>query len=205
MRVYLDGEPLQSEPTTFAEALRGAVAAAESRGRIVVEATLDGQPVTDAMLDSPPEGMLAGELRCTTAEPRSLVRVTLLDAADALETTRSLQQHSADLVQTGKTIDALPPLGEAVATWQAVRDAVERGATLLAIPLADVRIAVGGETFGPEELIAQLSDRLQELRRALAGEDWSAVGDVLAYDMAEQVDRWKALLTELAERAGRTG
>ena len=52
---------------------------------------------------------------------------------------------------------------------------------------------------GMEEMVRSLAARLTEVRRSLAGEDWSALADVLAYDMGDQAEHWKTALTSAAE------
>jgi hypothetical protein len=199
MQVYLDDKPLNG-CDTFAQALRTASDRAQQAGRVIVEAYLDGAAVSEAVLERPPDEALGGELRLTSVEPRALVRVTLMDAADALDTARQDQMRCADLIQTGKVEESLAPLSSAIQTWQAVRDAVEKSAALLRMPLDSVSLP--GSVSGTDTLIgliAALSGRLEEVKRSLAMEDWSALADVLAYDMAEQAARWRQVLVALAE------
>jgi hypothetical protein len=44
-----------------------------------------------------------------------------------------------------------------------------------------------------------LAGRLEEVKRSLAAEDWSALADVLAYDLGEQAERWKLVLISLSD------
>jgi hypothetical protein len=198
MNVYLDGQPLSvPEPMTFAAALRIAGGNAERKGRVLVEVQIDGSPAPDALIDDPPNEPVGGEVRMISVEPRSLVRVTLMDAVDALEAARERQRRCADLIQTGKVEEALAPLSEAIQTWQTVRDAVEKSAAMLDLKLAD--LSPGAADQNMDSLVAGLSARLGEIRRSLAGEDWSALADVLAYDMGEQAEHWKTALTSAAD------
>jgi hypothetical protein len=203
MKVFLDGEPLLlPDSGTFAAALKDASARAESRGRVIVEVTIDGEPAPEATVEEPPETALGSEVRFLSVEPVSLVRVTLMDAVDALDAARERQSRCAELIQTGKIEEALRPLSEAVQTWQTVRDAVEKSAAMLGMRLDE--LGAGSERpIG--DLIAALSAGLSEVRRSLSGEDWSALADVLAYDMGEQTEHWKAALTSAADslRPGR--
>ena len=206
MQTFLDNKPLNPDRATFAAALRAGADEAARAGRVIVEAMLDGEAVADDVLERPPEEPLGRELRLTSVEPRALVRVTLMDAADALDSARQDQQRSAELIQSGKVEDALPQLGAAIQTWQAVRDAVEKSAALLRIPLDS--IALPGGASGTDtliELIGSLAGRLEEVKRSLAAEDWSALADVLAYDLGDQAERWKRVLVSLSDslKAGR--
>src|SRR5262245_36125225 len=123
MQVYLDDTPLNG-CDTLAQALRTASDRAQQAGRVIVEAYLDGAAISEAVLERPPEEALGDELRLTSVEPRALVRVTLTDAADALDAARQDQMRCADLIQTGKVEESMAPLSGAIQTWQAVRDAV---------------------------------------------------------------------------------
>jgi hypothetical protein len=198
MNVYLDGEPLAfPEPRTFASALRSASARAEAKGRVLVEVKIDGAHAPEAMIDEPPEEPVGSDVRLVSVEPRSLVRVTLMDAVDALEAARDRQSRCAELIQTGKVEEALAPLSEAIQTWQTVRDAVEKSAAMLGMRLDE--LSAGSAERGMEDLIRSLATGLAEVRRSLSGEDWSALADVLAYDMGEQAEQWKAALTSAAD------
>ncbi|MEX2217235.1 MAG: hypothetical protein WD749_00620 [Phycisphaerales bacterium] len=196
MNAYLDGKPLTlPQPGTMAGALRAALADAERRGRVIVEVQIDGAKAPDSLLEEPPEEAVGSEVRLLSVEPVALVRTTLMDAADALESARERQGRSAELIHAGKVEDALRPLSEAIETWQTVRDAVEKSAAMLNLRLSELKAG----TPGMEALVESLSGRLSEVRRALAGEDWSALADVLAYDMGDQADRWKSALIAAAE------
>ena len=200
MQTYLDNKQIGPDHSTFAAGLQAAADEAAKSGRVIVEALLDGAAVADDILERPPHESLGTELRLTSVEPRTLVRVTLMDAADALDSARHEQQRSAELIQSGKIEDALPALSAAIQTWQAVRDAVEKSAALLQMPLDSISMPGGASgTDTLIELIGALAGRLEEVKRSLAAEDWSALADVLAYDLGEQSQRWKIVLTSLSE------
>jgi len=200
MQVFLDDRALSPAHPTLASALRAGVDEAQRAGRVVVEAFVDGQPIADSVLENPPEEAWGAEMRLTSVEPRSLVRVTLMDAAEALDAAAADQQTCAELIQSGRVDESLAPLSTAVQTWQAVREAVEKGAALMRMPL-DSMTSPGGATGTDRlvDLIGALTSRLEEVKRSLAAQDWSSLADVMAYDMAEQATRWKEVLGTLAE------
>jgi leucyl aminopeptidase (aminopeptidase T) len=208
MQVYLDDRKIQPDRATFAAGLRAGVDEAARAGRVIVEVYLDGSVVADTILESPPEEDLGTELRLTSVEPRSLVRVTLLDAREALDTARDDQRRAAELIQSGKVEEALAPLSAAIQTWQAVREAVEKTAALARVPLDSLSFP-GGATATDRvvDVVGGLTGRLEEIKRCLASEDWSALADALAYDMDEQAVRWQKLLAGMAEafKPGRPG
>lgn len=204
MQVFLDDRQLSPDPMTLAAALRAGIDAAQRSGRVVVEAFVDGQPIADSTLENPPEEAWGSEVRLTSVEPRALVRATLLDAADALESAAADQARCAAMIQSGRVDESLAPLSAAVQTWQSVREAVEKGAALMRMPLDSMGFAGQGAGAGAAgerlvDLIGSLTSRLEEVKRSLAAQDWSGLADVMAYDMAEQAATWKSVLEKLSE------
>jgi hypothetical protein len=200
MRVFLDGDSLLAETPGLAAALREGIASAERKGRIVVEASLDGHALTDEQLENPTDDPAAGgEVRLLSAEPKSLVRITLLDAADALEDAKARQTRCAGLLQEGDIEGAMQTLAEAISVWQAVRDVVSRSADLLRLPLDQIAAGTDGDPRPVAEHIASLTGNLEELKRSVNAEDWSALADVLGYDLDQQADRWGSLMRGLAD------
>lgn len=200
MLTFLDDRRLSPDRTTFAAALQAGADEAARAGRVIVEAQLDGAAVAEEYLEQPPDRALGSELRLISVEPRALVRVTLMDAADALDTARAEQTRSAELIQSGKIEEALAPLSSAIQTWQAVRDAVEKSAALLRMPLDTISMPGGASgTDTLVELIGALAGKLEEVKRSLASQDWSGLADVLAYDLSEQAQRWRQVMVSLAD------
>lgn len=198
MRLYLDNEQIESAGQTLGEALRAGVAVAERRGRIVVEVQADGAAVPEGHLASPPGvAPYAEEIRLVSAEPRALVRTTLLEAADALDRCRAEQTRVAELLQVGKTVEAMDALSGIVGTWEAVRQAVQHGCTLLAVT-PERAMAAEGAGGNPLSTLATL---LGAAKRAIAVEDWTSLADVLAYDLADEAARWRTGLVSLADLA----
>ncbi len=182
---------------SVAAALAAGVTAAERQGRIVIEALADGSPMGDEMLTSPPRSD-AGirEIRLLSARPHELVRVTLLDAADAVEKVGAVQTAAARMIREGEASASLGPLGEALGVWQQVRDAVERSAAILGVDLNSV-------TLGDSTPVARHADELAasliELKAGLESEDWAALSDTLAHDLNARAVGWRGMLRELAD------
>jgi hypothetical protein len=193
MRAFLDDAPLTTPHPTLAAALRAGAAQAHQNGRIVVEVFVDGRQASESMIDEPSDEPTTSEIRLISLDPRELVHQTLLDCIEALSAANAEQLRCAELVQAGKVEQALEPLSQAIGTWQAVRDALERSTAL-------VLGKETGESPDLSTLLDGLAQRLEEIRSALAREDWSALADVLAYDMPEQVQKWSTALADLAAR-----
>jgi hypothetical protein len=173
VQVLLDGQTLAIAKPTLAAALRAAVDAAHGRGRIIVEIKRDGLPVPPEDLESPTADLGNARLDFTSEDPRDLVRRSLEDAA---------------------AIMALTVLSQCFAAWQGVHDVLSRGTTVLAT-------APGGTKLGEgqvEPATAELRQHLRSLKDALENEDWSAVADLLAYDLDAAAERWHTLLSALA-------
>lgn len=191
MRVLLDDTPLTIEPVTVARAIEAARATASNAGRIVIEILGDGQSVDPRIIDAPPADT-AGftELKLVTADPGAFVAVTLSDTGGLLDAASEGHNKAADELMAGNREGAIAPLRDALEAWAVVRDVVEKSAALLDLDARTVKSEAG--TGG--EIIDGLTAKLSDIKNALTQQDDSALSDVLAYDMPEQVQRWSALL-----------
>jgi hypothetical protein len=203
MRIILDDETLTETPGTLAEAIDVAAARAAGSGRVVVDILADGRPVGGEELgDAAAMGRDCAEVRMTTAEPRAFVRVTLLDAADALEQARAGQRRAAELVEAGSLAEAYQSLAGALTLWQAARQALDQGSQLIGLDLAELPLE------NPDELpeaISELSRCLEEIRRCVGAQDWAGLSDVLLYDLEQLVGTWRTLLAGVAAHIGAEG
>jgi len=200
MRVIFDDAELLSDAATLEQGLRAGTERAEALGRLIVDVVADGEPLPGELLDDPAShaGSFA-ELRMTSAEPAAFLRVTLMEAADALEQARAEQMVAADHIDQGRAPDAFQALGVALGVWDAVRDLVQRVSQLLGFDLTEASVVVNGEEIRVDESVASLSRQLEEVRRCVAAEDLSGLADALRYDLSEEAGRWRFLLTGLAE------
>jgi hypothetical protein len=199
MKLLLDDQDVVLAQPSLAEALRVGVQEAGKRGRIVVEATMDGRPLDDEQLVRPSDALVPGaEVRLVTAEPRSLVRMTLMEVADRLPEAQRIQKTCAEALERGEAEATLPELGEALGIWQSVRDAVAQGAELLGIPLDEVRLG-GDGAAGFAGSMQDLTLALEEVRRCLKAEDWASLADLLAFELDELADRWQSVVRALAD------
>ena len=202
MKTFLDDQPVEVDRPTLAAAISAGVARAEGSGRIVVEIHADGRRLGDDELDPPSDEEAGlGEVRLVSAEPRSLVRVTLFDAADALEQIAGDHVEAARLIHQGELPAALERLGFIVQVWQAVRDAVEKGPALLGVGLDSLDLGDADLPGSATDLAADL----ERLKSGLARQDWSEVGDLLEFDLVEQASRWRGLLRALADGLAAAG
>lgn len=207
MQVLLDNQPIPIDRPTLAAAMRSAQEAARARGRIIVEAFADGTQISDELLSSPSDDPVnIQHLNMRSAEPRSLVSFTLADAADALTHVADDHDRVGRDIQAGKTQAALGKLGESIATWQAVCDILNKGAALLHLDLDSLTLPDGDPTPLSGRFAAML-EKLGSIRTALESQDFSALSDILLYDMAPLARQWSQTLRSIADmvRDGRIG
>lgn len=192
MRIYLDNELIDESGTTLAKAL--AIAAERAGERLLIGVAADGQPVADDQLADPPlTEPFAAELHFTSADPVSLVRVTLLEAADQLESNKDRQGAVAQQIQLGEMARAMPDLAAVLDIWQQVEQCITLSRQVSGVELGYVN---GEKAF--ERLAAELSTRLGDIKQALKSRDLATLADLLAYDMDEQAQAWTGLLRDLA-------
>lgn len=198
MRVFLDDQELTVARDSVAAALEAARARSEAHGRIIIEATADGRPIDDALLAEPPDDPAGlSEIRFVSTPPGPFVRVTVLDAAESLDQVKRDQAAAAAAIQTGRAADAVEPLRRVLEGWAIVRDVLDKSQQLVGATPADVAMPDGGTG---QACVDELAARLGELRDAFQRDDWAEVGDVLAYEMSAQADRWQVMLRAYAER-----
>ncbi|MBY0261577.1 MAG: hypothetical protein K2Q20_04500 [Phycisphaerales bacterium] len=204
MNVFVDDSAVTINAPTLAEALRAARQEAQRRGRVVVDATLDGVSVPDEMLSSPGEETFAGSnVRFATADPIDLVASTLRGVAEALQESKAEHIAAAELIQQGQIERAMSRLTTALGVWEQARTAVINGSELLGYSIATAKTADG--SLSAEQAIEALTQKLGDLKRAFVVQDWSALSDTLAYDMPGLADVWCKLLAGIADddHAGR--
>jgi hypothetical protein len=214
MHVYLDNQPLDVAAfagvapgggVSIARALDAARTAAEARGRMIIEVQVDGAALDDAAIEQPADTPSPyREMRLTTADPVLLVRVTMGDAAEALDDARTAQAKAAELLQTGETSDAMQHVSRAVTVWQAVIEVITKSAQLLSLPLEALELKdnarPGASPVRVADLVATLMGELDRLRAAVASDDTSALADLLAYDLADRALAFQGLLRSLADQ-----
>ncbi|MEM1165580.1 MAG: hypothetical protein AAGI30_04745 [Planctomycetota bacterium] len=192
MQTYLDDAPISTPDGTLGAALDAARAA--SHDRLVIEVLADGLPVPPEHLDDPPSNTpYAQELRFRSAPAGPLIAESLLQAAEALESTRGDHIDAAEQIQAGEIEAAMGQLGEILAVWQRLQALVE-----LVIRVPGVSQDAAG---GVERASVALSSSLTELRDALTGRDWSTASDVLIEDLPALIDQWGGALRAAAQIA----
>lgn len=205
MRVFLDNSPLPVDRPTLAAAIHAGCAAAQTTGRVIVEATRDGQPIASDDLANPSDADLgAATIRLVSAEPRSLVGTTLRQVADLLEATRRQQQGAARALLDDRADEALRAMADVLVAWDQARRALEDGARLLGLDLASARPgppAPDGSPLTVADRARTLGAHLAEVKRAIQARDWHGLADSLAYDLDSDAEAWRLVLDDIAAAA----
>ncbi|MBK7404041.1 MAG: hypothetical protein IPJ41_05280 [Phycisphaerales bacterium] len=139
------------------------------------------------------------EVHLTSAEPCEFVRVTLLDARDALDRARADQIAAADAVEAGRAQEAFGLVESSLGLWQAARQALDQGAQLVGLDLSTLPADLGEILPGAVESLARC---LEEVRRCVGAQDWSGLSDLLRYDLDELARTWQRVLERVADHLG---
>lgn len=195
MKATLDGQSLTIDRPSLAAALEAGVTSAREQGRIIVEVFLDGKPLQgDALGEPSDEEIKAEHIEMTSTDPSSLVRVTLFDAADAMDSAQDEHAACAEMIHRGDIGAAMGLLGQLLSTWQAVREAITQGGAAIGQPLSD--FAGDGKL---DERTEALSKQLDDLKRAVGNDDLSTVADLLEDDLRSEAGLWADTLRHIAE------
>jgi len=202
MRVLLDGNEIQSAEPTLAGAINAGRAAAEAEGRAIIEVAVDGAPVLGDGLEQPSADPIEGaEVTLTSTDPVSLVKTTLLDAAEALEQTRPQHASIAEGLQAGESGEALGQLSSTLQVWQAAQDVLTRGWMLLGRDPGSLEVPPEAGAESVDQMVERLATELREIKRALGDQDLAAVADVVGYELEPMAEHWVALLRDAAGKA----
>lgn len=208
MRIYLDDSLIENARPTLAGGISAAAAIAEGQGRIIIQVLADGSPLSDDKLaDLPDTADGIDELRLTSADTRSIVRVALTDAADLLEGNIQIHKQTARLFQQGDIQGAFADLDRVVEGWRMGRETLEKCGSALGLngdALAKTAMDVHRDFAEASNAVGSLSIKLAELKSGIEHQDWSAVGDLLEYDLPEQAHLWAAMLRAVSDHVAKT-
>ena len=192
MQVILDGSPIEGAGTTLASALEAVRARAGDR--LIVEAFADGASIGSEDLDRPPtRDPYADRVEFKSADRALLLKEAGRDAAEALDRLRERQSAASDLLQQGKVHEAVAQVAEIVGQWAAVRKAI-----LLTLRASPANRYHDSDREELNSVLTGLASNLKEIKRAISTQDWSGLGDVLAWDLQEPTDRCRLWLLRAA-------
>ena len=101
-------------------------------------------------------------------------------------------------MQADQHVAAMDRLQQAIAIWQAVQQAVVKGAQLVGLDLDTIEV----DGTPMQTAIDRLGERLRMIRSALTANDPVGLSDTLLYEMPEVIVEWRALLTHVRVQVG---
>lgn len=201
MIVTLDGEHLDGAfaASGTMRTLIDRVRQAQLGDRLVVSVAIDGEQLLDQelsdRLDLPLDGIQRLDL--ASADCQQLVADAFREVAERLERAGREQADIADLLHAGSVAAAVGRLGELLSAWQACHQVILECSGLLGRDLT----AVACDGRPVREHLADLADRLRELRDAFDARDMVLLGDLVRYEMPEICQAWRGILSRLADQA----
>ena len=200
MEVELDSQPLDMDCTGIRTVGELALQVADqlSRGgRALTRITLDGDPISLADGEGWADRPLAdpGRLVMVSEDPKQMSSRVLGESAEHLSRLGNAQLEVADSLRQGKLDRGSQLLAEWLPIWAAMQEAVSKVAVLLGWNLDEVR--VGTDTA--QAVIGQLKPLLEQVRSALAEQDFVSVADLLEYELAPLADTCAGMFTSLAD------
>lgn len=205
MQVTIDGQVREIR-------LEGLSSFGELMERIERELVPGGRVVTSLQLNEEPLSMEqeellygfslenVGRLELQTAEPRALAIDSLLHSTDYLPELSRALEFSAAQIRRGELDEGLEGLDACMELLQHFLAMLEGVRTVLQLDFA--RVLLESDEGGS---VARLQQRLQEQAEALLAaaenEDWSAAGEVAAYDLSPLVYQFIAVMPLLLDSA----
>lgn len=200
MLVILDGTILNNTLTSLTEGLQAGIAAAEQKGTLIIEVKADGVAVSNDVLSGEKEHAgQVGRLEMVSVRPRDLMAQTLRNAAGALDEVEPKRELAAEKIAQGELQEAMNELQVVLSAWQTVQSITEKGGQLLGEDLTQVPLKGIDAKTPVADCIGALRHVLGELNNALAEQDWSRLGDIVAYDLEALARDWKMVLGALAD------
>ena len=200
MEVELDSQPLAmdcAEIHTVGELALQVADQLSRGGRALTRITLDGDRISladgEGWADRPLAG--PGRLVMVSEDPKQMSARVLSESAEHLSQLGHAQLEVADSLRQGKLDRGSQVLAEWLPIWASMQEAVSKVAALLGWDLDEVR--VGTDTA--QAVIGQLKPLLEQVRSALAEQDFVSVADLLEYELAPLADRWAGMFTSLAD------
>lgn len=197
LRVILDDQPLDADCKTLAAAVGIAIDHASRAGRIVLDAEHEGVPLAPDVLAQPPDSPAEGVIRFISADPRTLVAMTLEDAASAMASAGTDQVSIAHKLQSGEIEPALQALKATIGHWQTIQQALHQAHLMLQLPACREAPSLA-EHAGLAPALDSMARELDELKDAITREDWSLLGDLLAHELPPRQRQRETILRELA-------
>lgn len=202
MDLFIDDkatDPDFTEGRSLDEALRYVQTDICSGDRFVVRITCDGQEILaddmDDVLRKPADSFERLELFTNTKG--GLVAEAMKEAHASLEQTDRACREAGELLSQGKTAEGIEALGECLAVWQQIHEAVAKSFQLLALKTDSITI----QDEPLEVVLGKPRDILTQVKEALESRDMILLADLLIYDLTEVTAQWLAIVNRLRDEA----
>ena len=165
--------------------------------RMVVTLRCDGRDVPPhtmaEILQKPADSF--GRLEILTGTKEALVSDALEQASACLSETQAACRRVAELLTTGSTDDAVRSLGECMAVWQQVHEAI--GKSMEVLQLDSEAIMVNETPL--VELIGKPKGTLLQVKEALVAHDYVMLADILQYEFDEVTEVWHQIIDRIRQ------
>ena len=199
MKLVMDGKTISDDLAGIASAVDLARSKAAELGRLIIEINADGSPADELLDTLPDDSAGVTELGVVTADKGAFLSETLHDAKDALAQTVFAQHQAVKRLDLSEIQGGMAELRDVLEGWQAVRTIVEQASILMETDLQTLDL----DGTPAVETVVGLAGELSELRDAVSTEDWSALGDLLGFDLEKRAESWNLLLNSLIGEANR--
>lgn len=196
MKIYLDDEQVELAGSDLTTVLAAAQQHVADAGRSVVEVQINGESITGDALNCYFDGRATlgdNELRLYSADPRILAAEVLNQVNQQLDVAHQAQVDAAEAFQQDKTSQGIEKVGQAMAIWLQVQQAVTHGSALVQLNLDDRLF----ENQPVAVHIQKLVEQIKTLRDLLAQRDTLGLADTLAYEWNETTDLWQRLVGQV--------
>ncbi len=200
MIITVDGRVVEhaARPGCTLQELIDGLLQSELEERLVIAISFDGrrlgdEELTDRLRQPLPENT---QLALESSTPAQLVASVLQSLATGFADAAGAFPDIADRLAGDDAPAAIHEVGRSLETWQTCYRALAQCGSLLQRDLLEGRC--GDRSMSV--YIAELTDKLNELRRALEARDVVLLGDLVRYELPPLAKQWQDLLTHLAEQ-----
>jgi hypothetical protein len=201
MQVFIDGQQFSQtidEAATLESNVQSIREQLDQR-RMIVEIVCDGIDLVDGDLQ---EGLAQPAKKykrvdIKTGTPEELVTLALSQGQCILTESESLRSTAVEKLSAGKVEEAMTALGECIAKWRSVHDALDKSIQMLDIDATSHTIGDRPLT----EVILEPQNLLEEIKSTLLNKDFVQLADILEYEFETVINNWQSILKSVSDIA----
>jgi hypothetical protein len=201
MKILLDNEPLITADVTgsalvvhYLEAAKKSLRGTE---RMIFGLRLDGNEVSGAHLEAALTRPIAQltTLEFITASAPQVVADALRETQKSLTDSFVTVREASEALSKGRLAEAMERLTDCITVWGRTHEALVNGGSLLRLDFE--RVAIAGRPM--LDWLADLANRLREIRDAIEARDHVLLSDILHYELDETLSGWEQMLGGVIE------